>query len=236
MRTRMNMKAGRLLLLASTLLLAGLSGVWAQAEFVEVSGKVEVRRAGAAAWEPATPGMRIANDTTISTGFNANASLRMGASTVVVEQLTRLVFEEIVQQDDAVQTRLNLNAGRMSAQVRSADGRRQDFQVRSPISTAAVRGTDFAFDGERLEVQEGEVGFSNAFGQERSVSGGQRSTAGGAPGAPRPPSEEVIAEVTTSVAPIGAGSDDEAGAGVDKLPVLNRPRVAPFGRVIIEIQ
>jgi hypothetical protein len=104
---------------------------------------------------------------------------------------------------------LNLNVGRMSARVRSSDGRTQDFQVRSPVSTAAVRGTDFEFDGAELIVQEGEVAFMNNYGQQRRVRGGEKSSTDGEPGGPSDPADEAEDENSTSTDPIGAGSDDE---------------------------
>jgi hypothetical protein len=223
------MKKGMITVL---LLVLAVSFGWAQAEFSEVNGKVEIRSAGGGAWTPAEVGMTIDRNTTISTGFNASAALRMGGSTVQVEQLTRMVFEEIVEQSDSVQTRLNLNVGRMSAQVRSADGRAQDFQVRSPISTAAVRGTDFSFDGEQLQVSEGQVAFINTHGQQRPVGAGQRSTTTGEPGTPSNPADEANRESSTDTAPVGSGTD-ESESGSDTTQAGSR---ATRGSVIIEIQ
>jgi hypothetical protein len=210
--------------------------VWGQARFSEVNGKVEVRPAGGGEWLAAEVGMDIDNDTMISTGFNASAKVAVGASSVEIEQLTRMVFEAIVEQSDSVETRLNLNVGRVSAQVRSSDGRRQDFQVRSPISTAAVRGTDFSFDGEQLDVSEGQVAFVNNYGQQRSVTGGQKSTTDDKPGGPSNPSSEARQDNSTSTAPIGAGSDDEKeGPTVPIQTVPPGPR-ATRGSVSIEIR
>ena len=201
----------RLVLTAAALVLVAAVS-WAQAEFTEVNGKVEIRLAGRTAWAPAEVGMRIGNNTMISTGFNASAALRMGASTVRVEQLTRMEFEEIVEQSDAVQTRLSLNVGRMSAQVRSVDERRQDFRVRSPISTAAVRGTSFSFDGERLEVEEGQVAFFNQNNQQRSVGAGQSSTTTG-DDSPSSPSDQAGDDSSVDITPVGAGGGDEEEGG-----------------------
>ncbi len=194
------------LVVATFLVAAALS--WGQAQFTEIRGKVEVRPSGAAAWSPAEVGMRIRENTMISTGFGASATLRMGASTVRVEQLTRMEFEEIAEQSDAVQTRLSLNVGRMSAQVRSADERRADFRVRSPISTAAVRGTDFGYDGERLEVDEGVVAFFNLNGQERTVSAGQASETSGDE-APSSPADQLGEDTDVDIDPIGSGEDED---------------------------
>jgi len=197
----------RRIVLAVAALLLVTAMAWAQAEFTEVNGKVEIRPAGRSAWTPASVGMRIDNNTMISTGFGASAALRMGGSTVRVDQLTRMGFDEIVEQSDTVQTRLSLNVGRVSAQVRSADGRRQDFRVTSPISTAAVRGTDFSYDGERLDVDEGFVAFFNVNGQQVLVAGGQSSTTTGE-GAPRTPGGQAGDDSLVSIDPVGAGGDD----------------------------
>lgn len=196
----------RTIFVVGALLLVATIG-WAQAEFTEVSGKVEIRPAGRSAWTPASVGMRIDSNTMISTGFGASAALRMGASTVRVDQLTRMEFEEIVEQSDSVQTRLSLNVGRVSAQVRSADERRQDFRVRSPISTAAVRGTSFTYDGERLDVEEGLVAFFNLNDQQVGVGAGQSSTTTGG-GAPTSPGNQAGQDNTVTINPIGAGDED----------------------------
>jgi hypothetical protein len=217
-------------------LLLAVTGVWAQAEFTEISGKVEVRPASGGSWIPAETGMQLARNTMISTGFNASAEIRVGDSTVVVEPLTRMEFEEIVERSDAVETRLSLNVGRMRAQVRSTDGRSQDFQVRSPISTAAVRGTDFSFDGEELQVSEGQVAFVNNYGQQRAVAAGEKSQTTGDPGSPTNPADEANAETSTDTTPIGAGSDDEDTAGSGGIVTVPPGPRATRGSVVIEIR
>lgn len=223
-------------MIAVLILALSVSGAWAQAEFSEISGKVEVRPASGGSWAPAEVGMQLARNTMISTGFNASAEITIGDSMVEVQPLTRMEFEEIVERGDSVETRLNLSVGRMRAEVRSTEGRSQDFQVRSPISTAAVRGTDFSFDGEELQVSEGEVAFVNNYGQQRPVRQGQKSVTTGGPGAPTNPANEANAESSTDSSPIGAGSDDEDdgdGPGIETVPPGPR---ATRGTVVIDIQ
>jgi hypothetical protein len=179
------------------------------ATFTEVDGKVEVQASGSGPWVPAEVGMEISRNTMVATGFNARAALRMGDSTVRVAPLTRLQFEEIIQQPDAVETRLNLPVGRMSAEVRSSDGRSQNFQVRSPISTAAVRGTDFTYDGEQLTVAQGSVEvINNQTSQSQPVQAGQQSiTIADEP--PSTPAREAVSAAVTSAAPASSGSSEE---------------------------
>ena len=219
----------KLLLLAGVCLAVSLPA-WGQAEFREVSGKVEIQVAGGA-WTPAAVGMEIENSTLVSTGFGARAVIAIGASTVNVEQLTRMELEAIIERDDTVETRLNLPVGRVSAQVRSSGGRSQDFQVRSPISTAAVRGTDFSFDGEELSVSEGLVSFVSSSGVERPVAAGEKSriSEGGKPASS--PVEEAEAEVSTLTGPIGAGGTVEAE------PTVTQGGSSPIsGSIVIVIE
>ncbi len=218
------------------ILLFAVTGAWAQAEFSEISGKVEVRPASGGSWTPAEVGMQLARNTMISTGFNASAEIRVGDATVEVEALTRMEFEEIVERSDEVETRLNLSVGKMRAEVRSTDGRSQDFQVRSPISTAAVRGTDFSFDGEELQVSEGQVAFVNNYGQQRVVSAGQRSQTTGEPGSPSNPADEANEDSSTDSDPVGSGSDDEDTAGSGGIVTVPPGPRATRGSVVIEIQ
>lgn len=175
------------------------------ATFEEVNGKVEIRRAGGS-WEPAAVGMNIDRDTTISTGFGATAELTLADSTLQVEQLTRMTLVRLVESSDAVDTEVFLNVGRVSANVRTAE-RRQAFEVRSPVSTAAVRGTRFRFDGQRLQVFEGNVSFGNAMGQSRNVGAGQQSTISGEGEGPSSPQQEILDELSTNINPVGLESD-----------------------------
>ena len=221
------------------LLLLGAAGtISAQmtASFTEVNGKVEIRAAGSTDWIEATPGMDVDAATMIATGFNASAALRMGDSIVRVEQLTRMEFEGILEQEDAVETRLNLNVGRMSAQVRSSDGRSQNFQVRSPISTAAVRGTDFVYDGEQITVSQGAVVLVNQNNQQQPVTAGQQSTTTGTE-PPSQPAREAVAAAVTSTAPTGSGSSEERDTAPP--PAVAAAPPAPRstrGSIVIEIR
>lgn len=217
-------------------LAAGVVAAQSRATFTEVNGKVEVRPAGESSWVAATPDMEILSNTMIATGFNASATLSVGGSLVTVEQLTRMEFEGILEQGGAVETKLNLNVGRMSAQVRSTDGRAQNFQVRSPISTAAVRGTDFEYDGEELIVPVGAVVLANSNNQQQSVVAGQRSViVGNEP--PSRPAREAARGATTTTAPIGSGSSEERDAPPPPAsPDAPQRGRATRGTVVVELR
>ncbi len=166
------------------------------ATVVETTGKVEVRQPGATAWTTVETGTIVPAGATISTSFNATARLEIGASVVDVSPLTRMRIDELVSQDGTDRSQLFLRVGRLSADVRGTEGNNADFQVRSPIATASVRGTSFVFDGANLDVSTGVVRLANRFNEGVSVGGGERSTStGGAP--PRPPVR--VAEDDTTV-------------------------------------
>jgi hypothetical protein len=147
----------------------GISGIAAQEGFIqEISGTVEIKR-GSSAWVPAAKGDAVLGDTLISTGFRSVAVLILGNSTLTVRPLTRLSVEEISRMAEDERVSLNLQTGRIRAEVTPPAGGRTEFTVRSPEATASVRGTIFEFDSVNLAVQEGTVvlapsGSGNAVG------------------------------------------------------------------------
>jgi hypothetical protein len=165
-------------LLAILLLAAALAGAQAQARVRSFIGKVEILSAQQA-WAPVKSGMSLGLGTTISTGFNSTAVLELGASVLMVRPLTRLRLDELVAREGTVKTDLFLQVGKIRAEVKSAEGLTQDFKVKSPVSTAAVRGTGFEYDGYDLYVFEGTVTYSNLTGQSRSYSPGEQGGSDG---------------------------------------------------------
>ena len=165
-------------LLVAMLLAAALAGAQAQARVRSFAGKVEILGAQQA-WVPVKPGMSLGLGTTISTGFNSTAVLELGSSVLMVRPLTRLRLNELVARQGTVTTELFLQVGKIRAEVKSAEGLAQDFKVKSPVSTAAVRGTGFEYDGYELYVFEGTVTYSNLTGQSRSYSPGEEGGSDG---------------------------------------------------------
>jgi len=157
------------LLFIGTFLFADITAV-----VKDISGKVEIKVPGGS-WKKASAGMKIEEGYSISTGFRSTAVLELGASQVIVKQLTRMELTELVEKEGTVRTGLNLRVGKIKAHVRTTAGLRQDFRLTSPISTAAVRGTDFEYDGINLKVLEGTVEFTNKRGQKRMVPAGVAS-------------------------------------------------------------
>jgi hypothetical protein len=149
-----------------------------QAVVREFAGKVEVKTADQD-WQPVTLNMVIAKGATISTGFNSRLVLEMGLTRLTVNPLTRMLFEELVKKDVTNTASLVLKVGKVNASVKSAQGEKTDFTLKGPASTAAVRGTEFSYDGYELQVAEGIVQFFNLLSQARGVGAGETSDTDG---------------------------------------------------------
>ncbi len=174
---------------AALLLMAAAFCGYAQNEAVvqTVSGRVEVMQPGGA-WVAAAPGMKLSLGASVSTSFQSEATLALGSSLLRVRPLTRMRLDQLAQQGNTVSTELYLRVGRVRAEVKGVEGLQQDFKVRSPISTAAVRGTTFDYDGVNTNVDDGMVNLSNnqsgqrtslGAGEQGSVTGGTNPPSGG---------------------------------------------------------
>ncbi len=163
----------------------GVAGVGAQdrAVFKTVTGKVEIQIPGEQTWGPASAGMEVPIQSTISVGFGGGAVLELGASTLTIRQLTRLRIDELSTQNKVARTNLTMPVGRIRAEVKSPAGASTDFKLRSPVSTAAVRGTGFESDGATLSVFQSVVAFFSESGISINVGTGETgvSTGGGSP-------------------------------------------------------
>ncbi len=168
------------LVIAAAVVLALAPGLLAQSQAIvkESMGKVEVKAPGGS-WVPAVAGMKLAMGAYISTGFSSTALLDLGTSTLRVAPLTRMQLQELVAREGTVSTSLFLKVGKVHAEVKSVEGVRQDFTLKGPQATAAVRGTEFDFDGLTVNVVNGVVTFINSLGQSRNVPAGEASFTNG---------------------------------------------------------
>ena len=161
-----------ILFLLCIILMPGFSAE--HAVIKEAAGKVEIMAPGEN-WQPAKKGTVLVKGTTISTGFRSTAVLDLGSSVLEVKPLTRMKLEELIKTQNKTTTKLYLRVGRVRAEVKSGTGTRHDFKLRSPVSTAAVRGTKFEYNGRTLKVEEGTVSYFNRLGQSRRIGAGERS-------------------------------------------------------------
>ena len=166
----------------------------------EAAGRVEYQIPGGN-WIPVEKGIVIPIAATISTGFQSRAILESPRSTIVVQPLTRLTIDELQSRGSNSQTSLSLRTGRISAVVKKNDDEPTRFQVKSPIATAAVRGTEFSFNGFQLTVESGLVAFSSNGGRVVTVPLGA-STEMLENGVPIEVLEAILQEITVNPAAI----------------------------------
>lgn len=149
-----------------------------QAVVKEATGKVEVKPPGGE-WQAIIVNAVIGKGSTVSTGFSSRLVLQIGRTQLIVKPLTRLLLEELVKRETTNVSSLALKVGKVNANVKSTEGERSDFTLKGPASTAAVRGTEFDYDGYALEVIDGVVEFFNLLSQRRLVAGGDSSETDG---------------------------------------------------------
>ena len=169
------------LLATALILFAGFAPLYAaEARVLETDGRVEIRMTPDEDWAALEEGMTVPVGATISTGFGASAIIQVGpAARLEVSALSRLTLEELIEREGLVESDLHLGVGRVRADVEAVEGVQSDFNLSSPVSTAAVRGTSFEFDGVNVRVFQGRVNLSNRFNQSTTVSDGESSSTTG---------------------------------------------------------
>lgn len=195
-----------------------------EARIESIDGNVEVRVNGGE-WRQAELGMTLGNGSSISTSFNSGAVLELGPNTLRVRPLTRLTIDELIEREGVLESNLSLPVGRIRGEVRRTEGLQNEFNIRGRVATAAVRGTDFEFDGVNLRVFEGSVSLANRFGHAVSVDAGESSST---TGVDDPTSGVASLERDTSVSVSTRGVDGEA------TPTRDRP--STDGQLRVELE
>ena len=169
----------------------------------ELSGDVELKHSGTAAFVPARQGSIVAQDTIVSTGFKSTAVIAIGSTVITVRPLTRLSLAEISSSSGTENLNVSLQTGRIRVDVKPPAGTRANTTVQGPSATASVRGTSFEMDSFSLNVIEGSVGFVGSDGLTTLVSAGFTSEVSNDGGTVDP--VEVAVATLIPAAPVGAG-------------------------------
>jgi hypothetical protein len=201
----------------------------------ELTGRVEVMIPGSAEWVPAGAGMRIEQETLVSTGFKSTAVLVLGDSTMVIQPLTRLSLEELIERQGNEQVKVYLRTGRVRTEVRPPSGGKTDFTVRSPVATASVRGTVFDFDTVNLKVAEGRVEFAGVTGSLALVREGETSSVDEISSTVSAPVEEKAAALSPVLLPALPAETGTTAAGSETAPVNPVNPVNPQGSLDLTV-
>ena len=172
----------------------------------ELTGTVELKRAGQAAFVPAKAGDTVAQDTVVSTGFKSTAIIAVGSAVLTVRPLTRLSLAEISSSAGSESINVSLQTGRVRVDVDPPAGTRTNASVRGPSATASVRGTSFEFDTREVKVLKGVVAFKSRKGGTMLVGAGSSSKVNEADKVTDP----VVTGAAGLIPPPPAGSDSGA--------------------------
>jgi len=142
----------------------------------ELTGEVELKKAGTTAFVSASAGDAVSSNTIISTGFKSTAIIAIGSSVITVRPLTRLTLAEIQSVENSEKINVKLQAGRVKVEVKPPAGTKTNLNVQSPSATASVRGTIFEMDAKNLNGIEGKVILSGTSGAGVMVTGRNSST------------------------------------------------------------
>ncbi|MCL1928906.1 MAG: FecR family protein [Treponema sp.] len=180
----------------------------------ELTGTVELKRAGQATFVPAKAGDTVARDTVVSTGLKSTAIIAIGSTVITVRPLTRLTLAEISSSAGTETVNVSLQTGRVRVDVDPPAGTRTNASVQGPSATASVRGTSFEFDTREVKVEKGTVAFKGNKGGTMLVSAGSSSVI--------TESNRVSDPVVTSAAellpPSPVGSGDSGSTSIQEAP------------------
>jgi hypothetical protein len=111
---------------------------------IEVKGTAQWRPTEKARWQKAKVNDVLEAGAEVRTGLRSRVALRAGKNaTIVVDRSTRLVLPVMLQEGNTLRTRAAIRRGRADFKV-DLIGLTNDFEVLTPSTTLAVRGTGFA--------------------------------------------------------------------------------------------
>lgn len=122
----------------------------------KLKGQVEAKSANGV-WLSAKVGMALNQGDTIRTKKDSWAILNLNGkaqtATVEVREKTELELSEMIsnKREDAQKTLLDLSLGNILIKAKKLHSEKSSFEVKTPTSVVAVRGTTFAVSVEAVE-------------------------------------------------------------------------------------
>lgn len=166
-------------IMTAALLFSVAAAAFPMGTVLEADGLVEVHLDER--WDAVSTGASIPATAIVATGFRSRAVVELGSSVITIGPLSQVSLADVAIGEREELVTLEMPFGEIRAEVkrarRASPERSVEFRVLSPVSTAAVRGTVFTYDGVELDVAEGRVDLMNGYGQWHSVGAGQESRA-----------------------------------------------------------
>jgi hypothetical protein len=126
-----------------------------QVKVIDLTGRVLYRESSDADWQPLEEGDVVPVGASVRTMLRAEVTFQMGPeTTATLDELGTISLVEFAKEQDVLHTHLLKKYGRLEFDV-AADGPfKNDFQLASPTSVLAVRGTEGVHEEfSRLRVQ-----------------------------------------------------------------------------------
>ncbi|MFH1415000.1 MAG: FecR family protein [Elusimicrobiota bacterium] len=129
-------------------------------DFIFIEGDVQIKEKGSDKWVPVTEETKLSDGTQVKVSDNSFTEIDLGGGKKV--ELNEESMSGISEQDN--NTTLELFYGSLMAKAKKLS-KGEKLEVKTPVSVAAVRGTEFAVIHEdeseaEVEVYDGEVSFS----------------------------------------------------------------------------
>jgi hypothetical protein len=133
-------------------------------EITNLSGEVEIKRAGSEEYIPALKGMILNTGDYISTGFDSTAEILVNdLAHLKINQITHFSIDQLFYDNNLARTQIMLYSGEITSVVNPAKGVKADFKISTHVCTIGVRGTEFSVEyhgdseNTNVEVYEGSV-------------------------------------------------------------------------------
>lgn len=114
----------------------------ASAKVTYVKGKVEVSRGND--WVALKVGDEVKESETVSTGFQSEVRLNYNGSVMAVPALSRVTLETLKSTSSKETVSLKVDTGAVRSKVTHTSGKKIEYEARTSVGVASVRGTDFA--------------------------------------------------------------------------------------------
>lgn len=155
------MKTARLLFVACLVLAMSCTAMAQEqisqrtATITSVKGTVEVM-SQSESWKPASAGMVLSQSAVIRTKPNSQATVNLDGgdtATVIVKESSQLMLSDLAQNktEGSQRTMLDLALGQILIKAKKIHSEKTSFEVKTPTSIVAVRGTTFSVAVETVE-------------------------------------------------------------------------------------
>jgi len=136
-----------------------LRGIPANGNAAYVSGQVQILPARQSRWQTLARNDPVPQGSMVRTGRNSGVEILFDDGTSILQRQDTLLGLEKSEYkgENHLVRRLKLAAGRMLTKVRSATGKVNRFEIRTPSATAVARGTDFRVSSGKIKETTSEV-------------------------------------------------------------------------------